>query len=106
MQARAVLLLIGLMLAMTILLPPVGEFPCSDDWDYKATVDELVGHGLLRLSDYPAMTLVGHVGWGAAFVAAFGSSYLVLRIAVLTAAALGALAMFALAIRRGASERQ
>jgi hypothetical protein len=106
MRFRGACLLAGLMAAFVAAVPPVGEFPCSDDWDYKATVDELVQHGLLRLSDYPAMTLVGHVGWGAAFVAAFGSSYFVLRIATLTAVALGALAMFSLAIRRGASERQ
>lgn len=106
MKFRGACLLVGLMAAFVVVVPPVGEFPCSDDWDYKTSVDELVEHRLLRLSDYPAMTLVGHVGWGAAFVAAFGSSYFVLRISVLTAVSLGTLAMFALAVRRGASERQ
>lgn len=73
-----VLLFYAVLLA---LVPPRGEFPTADDFDYAATAWHLADHGQLTLSDWPAMTLVTHVAWGALACKLFGNSFAVLRCA-------------------------
>jgi len=55
-----------------LLVPPRGEFPINDDWDYAATVGDLLRYGEIRLSDWPGMTLVGQIFWGGLFAKLFG----------------------------------
>jgi hypothetical protein len=76
------------------LVPPTGEFPLGDDWDYAATARDLVEYGEIRLSDWPAMPLIVHVVWGALFIKIFGFSYFVLRVANLTMALVGSLTIY------------
>src|SRR5262245_32717789 len=77
-----------------VLVPPRGEFPVCDDWDYYATVGDLLKYGEIRLSDWPAMTLVGQIFWGGLFAKLFGLSYMTLRYSVLTLFLAGALALY------------
>jgi len=76
------------------LVPPRGEFPVNDDWDYSATVSDLLHYGEIRLSDWPAMTLVGQILWGGLFAKVLGLSFLTLRLSVICLAFLGALALY------------
>jgi len=69
------------------LIRPTGEFPISDDFDFAATAFDLARYGEVRLSDWPAMTLVAHAAWGATFAWVFGESHFVLRVATLALAA-------------------
>lgn len=87
-------LLVALAL-LVVLVPPRGEFPTIDDWDYAATARELAGTGRLHLSDWPAMTLVAQAAWGALAIKLAGPSYAVLRGSVLVLLAAGALALHA-----------
>jgi hypothetical protein len=93
LRFRADGLWIGLVLLFYVILltvvPPTGEFPTIDDFDYAATAWHLADTGQLTLSDWPAMTLVTHVAWGALACKLFGNSFAVLRcsMCVLSAAA-------------------
>lgn len=85
------------------LVPPLGEFPINDDWDYAATAARVVASGRLQLTDWPAMPLVAHAMWGAIFIKLFGPSYCVLRVATMTTAVCGALALVCWYCRHGRS---
>jgi hypothetical protein len=80
--------------AAVFLVPPRGEFPINDDWDYFATVGDLLRYGEIRLSDWPGMSLVAQVYWGGLFAKLFGLSYMTLRLSVITLAFAGALALY------------
>lgn len=99
-------LLAAFFVVAVLLVPPRGEFPIADDWDYFATVGDLLHYGEIRLSDWPAMTLVGQIQWGGLFAKLFGLSYMTLRLSVLGLAFLGALALYywARAIKRSRIE--
>jgi hypothetical protein len=75
-------------------VPPQGEFPINDDWDYFGSVADLVRYGEIRLSDWPAMSLVAHIFWGGLFAKLFGLSYLTLRVSVIILTFGGALALY------------
>ncbi len=77
-----------------LLVPPRGEFPINDDWDYAATVGDLLRYGEIRLSDWPAMSLVAQVFWGGLFAKLFGLSYMSLRLSVISLAFVGAVAVY------------
>jgi hypothetical protein len=79
-------------------LPPTGNAFLSDDGDYAITVLDWVEHGRLRITDFPSMTLIGHLGWGWLFVKAFGASHVVLRASTMTMAWVGAFALYDLTI--------
>jgi len=85
------------------LVHPTGEFPISDDFDFAATAFDLARYGEVRLSDWPAMTLVAHAAWGATFVRIFGESHFVLRIATLALAAAAVVAAYAWVRQCGAT---
>ncbi|MCF8367814.1 MAG: glycosyltransferase family 39 protein [Bacteroidales bacterium] len=63
-----------------IVVNPIGEFPLNDDWAYASNVFHLVKKGEFVLSDWPAMTLIGHTIWGTAFAKLLGFSFLSLRL--------------------------
>jgi hypothetical protein len=91
---------------VVLLVPPRGEFPINDEWDYVATVGDLVHYGEIRLSDWPAMSLVAQVYWGGLFAKLFGFSYMTLRLSVICLAFAGSLALsyWARAVERTRSE--
>jgi dolichyl-phosphate-mannose-protein mannosyltransferase len=87
--------LVAFYVTVMLLVPPRGEFPTGDDWDYFATVADLMRYGEIRLSDWPAMTLVGQIYWGGLFAKLFGLSYMTLRLSVLSLSLIGTLALYA-----------
>lgn len=66
-----------------IIINPIGEFPLNDDWAYSKDVYYLSQEGRLVLSDWPAMTLIAQVLWGALVTWIFGFSFTVLRLSTL-----------------------
>ena len=88
------MVLAGFFVAAVLLVPPRGEFPINDEWDYVATVADLLHYGEIRLSDWPAMTLVAQILWGGLFAKLFGLSYMTVRLSVISLAFLGALALY------------
>lgn len=82
-------------IVLIALVPPTGEFPTTDDFDYAATAWHLADHGQLTLSDWPAMTLIAHAAWGALACKLFGNSFAVLRTSVCLLSLLAAVAIYA-----------
>ena len=79
---------------------PRGEFPINDDWSFQRALERFLYEGRLgstgwghdiRTAGGPA--LLTQLLWAAAFVRALGYSFVTLRIAVLTLALLGTLAV-------------
>lgn len=66
-----------------VIVDPVGEFPLNDDWAYSLNVYHLSQEGKLILSNWPAMTLIAQVLWGAIVTSVFGFSFTVLRVSTL-----------------------
>ncbi|OAI51313.1 hypothetical protein AYO47_07180 [Planctomyces sp. SCGC AG-212-M04] len=89
-----VVVIAAVYLCKVILVPPSGEFPFADEWDYVGTIRHLLNTGNLTLSDWPTMTLVAHLAWGLPFAWLFGPSYAVLRGSMLVMSCLGALGIY------------
>ena len=87
-------LLAAFFVAAALLVPPRGEFPINDDWDYFATVADLLHFGEIRLSDWPGMTLVAQIFWGDLFAKLFGLSYWTLRVSTTSMTFVGTLALY------------
>ena len=87
-------LLAAFFVAAALLVPPRAEFPINDDWDYFATVADLLHFGEIRLSDWPGMTLVAQIFWGELFAKLFGLSYWTLRVSTISMTFVGALALY------------
>jgi hypothetical protein len=90
----------GVLACMAVAANPTGEFPIFDDFDYSATVRDLLVHREMRLSDWPSMTLIGQAAWGALFCLPHGFSHLALRASTLTMMALAGAAAYDFARRR------
>lgn len=90
-------------LVLLCVLPPTGEFPVCDDGVFAATARDLVREGRLRVSDLPAMSLVTHALWGAAFLTLFGDSWQSLHLATVVMTWWGGWAMYVLCREWGRS---
>jgi len=90
-----IVLIAAVYLCKVVLVPPTGEFPFADEWDYVGTIRHLLNTGHLTLSDWPTMTLVTHLAWGLPFAWLFGPSYAVLRGSMLLMSCLGAIGIYA-----------
>jgi Dolichyl-phosphate-mannose-protein mannosyltransferase len=102
--ALSIYLLIYLLVVVAI-LPPTGDALLTDDCDYSITVFNWLETGKLHLSDFPSMTLIGHLSWGAAFAKVFGSSQVVLRASTMVMVWLGGLAIYSLTLAHQRSPR-
>ncbi len=94
-DVAVIVVILLIQLAAFFLVWPNQEFPVIDDWDYAATVNGLLESHKILLSDWPAMPLVTHVAWGAAFTKLIGFSYFHLRISTLVLAILTDIALYA-----------
>lgn len=63
------------------------DVPVIDDWTYAWSVEQLLRHGQLRVLDWSAVYPLGHAVWGAGWSAAFGFSFVTLRVSTLALAA-------------------
>ncbi|MBL8849819.1 MAG: glycosyltransferase family 39 protein, partial [Planctomycetaceae bacterium] len=88
---------------LLLAVPLGGEFPLLDDFDYAASAWHLADTGRLRFSDWPAMTLVTHVAWGALASKLAGNSFAVLRGSMCVLSCAAAIAIYAGARRCGHS---
>ncbi len=61
-------------LAMLLLIDRTGEFPLIDDWAYAHGVSGLINEGVLKISDWVAMTQVAHLYGGFLWSILFGYS--------------------------------
>jgi 4-amino-4-deoxy-L-arabinose transferase-like glycosyltransferase len=98
-----VLLLIAV--AAIVIVNPLGNFPLNDDWAFARSVWWLLEDGMLKLDDWPDMSLIGQVLWGGLFCKIFGLSHFVLRCSTLTAGMAGAYALYLIAMQLTADRR-
>ncbi|MBX2876934.1 MAG: glycosyltransferase family 39 protein [Saprospiraceae bacterium] len=80
-----------------VMVNPIGEFPLNDDWAFARAVYNLIEKGELILGDWPAITLVAQLYWGALFCKIFGLSLTVLRISTLVSSFIGVIAFYGIA---------
>lgn len=71
------------------IVKPFGEFPLNDDWAYSKNVFYLIEEGILKFTNWPAMTLIFHMISGAAFCKIFGFSFTILRISTIIISLIG-----------------
>ncbi len=84
---------------------PTGDFPLNDDWAYAKDVWYLSQEGILKLDDWPAMTRLTQIFWGAAFCKIFGFSHEVLRYSTIFLGFVGVAAAWSIFVEMGASRR-
>lgn len=99
-------LLLSLIWLVGICLVGVGgDFPLNDDWAYAHNVYHLSEHNTIKFSDWPAMTLLAQMYWGALFTKLFGFSFVVLRISSLVIGWIGILALYQLLLEQSKEAR-
>lgn len=84
---------------------PTGDFPLNDDWAYAKDVWHLSQEGKLLLDDWPAMTRLTQIFWGAGWVKLFGFSHEVLRFSTLLLSLVGLMALWKIMVEMGAERR-
>jgi hypothetical protein len=77
------------------LIDHTGEFPLIDDWAYAHGVSDLLHDGVLKISDWVAMTQIAHLFAGYTWSIMFGYSLQHLREFTILIGCLGSLIMFA-----------
>ena len=75
---------------------PFGNFPANDDWAYAKIVKQLLEQNRFFINNWPAMTLLFHILWGALFCKIFGFSFFVLRISMMVLGVTGIYAGYSL----------
>ncbi|MEZ5043743.1 MAG: glycosyltransferase family 39 protein [Saprospiraceae bacterium] len=88
-----------------IVVNPIGEFPLNDDWAYAKSVFDLVETGEMVMVNWPAMTLVAQIYWGALFCKVAGVSFTILRFSTLISSFIGGLAFYYLARELSRNQR-
>jgi hypothetical protein len=76
------------------LIDHTGEFPLIDDWAYAHGVSDLLHDGVLKISDWVAMTQVAHLFAGYTWSLLFGYSLQHLREFTILIGCIGSLVMF------------
>jgi Dolichyl-phosphate-mannose-protein mannosyltransferase len=76
-----------------------GDFPLNDDWAYAHSARHLRATGEVRILDWAAPSLVGHIAWGALIFGLFEESYRALRVGTLAWGAVGLLLLYAVGRR-------
>lgn len=80
--SRIILLLALLWILAGLLVNPGGEFPLNDTWAFSKPVKTLYEEGRLEMTEWPAITLIAHIGWGWLVSSIFGFSFTILRLSV------------------------
>ena len=100
-EVASVAAIAGVFAAYLMIVPPTGEYPTLDDFDFAASAWYLAETGKVSLSDWPEMTLVGHIVWGGLFAAVGGRSFFTLRLSMFAMSAITALALYVWSRRCG-----
>ena len=93
------IILVLLWVISALIINPIGEFPLNDDWAYAKSVFILCQKGEIYFGNWPAMTLIAQILYGAAFCKIFGLSFTVLRISVLLLGLAGIIAFYFLSLK-------
>lgn len=88
-----------------VIVNPTGNFPLNDDWAYAKDVWHLSQEGRLLLDDWPAMTRLTQIFWGAGWVKIFGFSHEVLRFSTILLGFVGLVALWKIMVEMGAGRR-
>ncbi len=99
------MVLVAAWLGAILLVNPLGNFPLNDDWAYSKDVWNLSEQGRLLLDDFPAMTRITQIFWGAAWCEVFGFSFQVLRFSTLVLGFAGLLVFYFLLVEMGTNKR-
>ena len=91
--------------AAMLVIDPTGNFPLNDDWAYAKDVWHLTEKGILKLDDWPAMTRLTQIFWGAGICKVFGFSHEALRYSTMVLGLAGLVAAWLIFIEMGASRR-
>ena len=94
---------LALFAASAFVVPTLAPIATTDDWGYSRSVEILYHEGRLTVFPVVAATAVFQIGWGALFALIFGMTLGVMRVATLSIAALGAIALYALLRELGVS---
>ncbi len=89
--------------AMVIAVNPLGEFPLYDDWAWSLSVKTLCESHALTIPDFPDMSLIAQILWGALTCLPAGFSYTALRIATAAWGLAAVLTTYALCRETGAA---
>lgn len=87
-------LLLLVWLVVFAIVDHTGEFPLIDDWAYAHGVSDYLDKGVLKISDWVAMTQVAHLFMGVGWVALFGFSLETLREMTLFFSVLGSFCLY------------
>ena len=104
LRYRYSLLLILIFVICEIIVSPYGNFPLNDDWSYAKSVLIFNKDGKIDIGDWPAMTLMTHILWGALFTKILGFSFSVLRLSTLISSIIGILVLNKLVVRISKSD--
>jgi hypothetical protein len=85
-------------------IKPFKDFPLNDDWAYAWSSEQLVKHGVLKISDWVSPTSVFHVVLGALFSFIFGFNHGTLRLTTLFMSLLGGFFLYKLIRQTGKDE--
>ena len=96
----AVVLLIAAFAVAVALVDPRGNFPLDDDWDFALTTWTFLHTGTIQYSPFTSATTHLQMLWGAAWSAAFGETFTVLRLSIMSLSLGAALLLYTL-LRRG-----
>jgi 4-amino-4-deoxy-L-arabinose transferase-like glycosyltransferase len=101
---RYLIILFILFLVSEFLVRPTGGFPLNDDWSYTKSVMIFVNENKIDIGEWPAMTLLTHIIWGALFVKSFGFSFFILRLSTLLLSFVAVGLIYFIILRRTRSE--
>lgn len=105
-RVPAAVVLLTFLVAAVVVVPVATPALVSDEWLYARSVDDLVTHGALRVSDLSVATLVFQILWGGLFTVVLGHSFLALRLSTVTLFMLSGVAFYALLLQLGVSPRR
>lgn len=90
------IILVIIWIIIALIINPQGNFPLNDDWAYSLSVETLLNEGFYKPENWPAMTLIAQVYWGALFCLIFGFSFTILRVSTLIIGIIGVLFIYKL----------
>lgn len=101
-RAHAILWLTLTALAVVVVLVnPLREAPCEDDWAYALTVRHVIQTGAYEPHQWITSNVLFHTYWGALFTTLFGDSLAALKISTLALLFPGLVALYLLGIEYG-----
>lgn len=89
-------MLVAIFVAAVLVVDPRGDFPLDDDWGVGFTTFTLARTGTIEFTPFASATAYLQFLWGAAWVAWFGPTFTVLRLATLTLSLASTLLLYAL----------